>query len=123
MNQNQGKISIPGLIEKVSKMSGKINCTGISGACMAYMIARLFMELGQTIVVIVPSLKDADRIIEDLNFFLKENALIDTILLLFINRLVIKMIANTINVKKIINPIDPVLIKVVGIVLLQRDIG
>ena len=38
------------------------------------MIARLFMELGQTIVVIVPSLKDADRIIEDLNFFLKESS-------------------------------------------------
>ena len=72
MNQNQGKNLIPGLLEKASKMSDEINCTGISGSCRAYMTARLFMELEKPVVVIVPSLKDADRIMEDLSFFLKE---------------------------------------------------
>jgi transcription-repair coupling factor (superfamily II helicase) len=74
MDQNQEKISPGRLIDIISVGNGNIDCIGLSGSEQAYFVSRLYKAHRGTVVVIVPSTKDAERYLEDLKFFLgKDN--------------------------------------------------
>jgi transcription-repair coupling factor (superfamily II helicase) len=69
MHQNQEKISLGPLIDTIPDRDYCVDCIGLSGSEQAYFVSRLYMEHRSTVVVIVPSTKDAERYLEDLRFF------------------------------------------------------
>ncbi|MBU0986977.1 MAG: transcription-repair coupling factor, partial [Proteobacteria bacterium] len=73
MNQNQDKISLQALIERIPGRTSGIDCIGISGAAKAYLASRIYQALGTTLVVIVPTPKDAEMLLDDLHFFSGKN--------------------------------------------------
>jgi len=73
MNQNQVKISPGSLIDIIPGRDYRVDCTGLSGSEQAYFVSRLYMTHGASVVVIVPSTKDAERYLEDLKFFSGKN--------------------------------------------------
>jgi transcription-repair coupling factor (superfamily II helicase) len=73
MNQNQEKISIRQLIDRIPDNDCLLNCTGLSGSEQAYFVSRLCTAHKGSVVVVVPSTKDAEKHMEDLRFFLGKN--------------------------------------------------
>ncbi len=72
MNQNQEKISLQSLINRIPGRLSGIDCMGLSGSAKAYFASRLYIEHKVPISVIVPSSKDGEKFIEDLQFFLNK---------------------------------------------------
>ena len=70
MYQNQEIISVKSLIDLIAARKDSIDCTGLSGSEKSYMVSRLYMELQTPLLVIVSSPKNAENLIEDLQFFL-----------------------------------------------------
>ena len=75
MDQNQVKISPKRLIDLISDGDHTVDCMGLSGSEQAYFVTRLSRVYPGSIVVIVPSTKDAETYLEDLSFFLGKNHL------------------------------------------------
>ncbi|MGD9105439.1 MAG: transcription-repair coupling factor [Desulfobacterales bacterium] len=75
MNQNQVKISPSALIDIIPDRDYRIDCMGLSGSEQAYFVSKLTMAHKGSVVVIVPSTKDAEKYLEDLSFFLGKNNL------------------------------------------------
>ncbi|MFO7970634.1 MAG: transcription-repair coupling factor [Desulfobacterales bacterium] len=75
MDQNQVKISPERLIDLISVGDHTVDCIGLSGSEQAYFVTRLSRAYTGSIVVIVPSTKDAEKYLEDLRFFLGKNNL------------------------------------------------
>ena len=73
MDQNQEKISPERLIDIISVGDHTVDCMGLSGSEQAYFVSRLSMAHAESVVVIVPSTKDAEKYLEDLRFFLGKN--------------------------------------------------
>jgi transcription-repair coupling factor (superfamily II helicase) len=73
MDQNQEKISPERLIDIISVGDHTVDCIGLSGSERAYFVSRLTMAHTESVVVIVPSTKDAEKYLEDLRFFLAKN--------------------------------------------------
>jgi len=69
MLQNQELISFETLIEKLSERDRGIECIGFSGSDKAYLISKIYRQLGRSILIIVSSAKEGERLIEDLVFF------------------------------------------------------
>ena len=57
------------MIDTIPDRDYCVDCIGLSGSEQAYFVSRLYMEHRATVVVIVPSTKDAERYLEDLRFF------------------------------------------------------
>jgi transcription-repair coupling factor (superfamily II helicase) len=73
MDQNQEKISPGRLIDIISVGDHTVDCMGLSGSEQAYFVSRLTMAHTESVVVIVPSTKDAEKYLENLRFFLGKN--------------------------------------------------
>ena len=73
MNQNQVKISPDPLSHIIPSADYRIDCMGLSGSEQAYFVSRLTIVHKGSVVVIVPSTKDAEQYLEDLRFFLGKN--------------------------------------------------
>ncbi|OQY04853.1 MAG: transcription-repair coupling factor [Desulfobacteraceae bacterium 4572_123] len=73
MNPNQEKISIENLpetlIDKISERKQGIECTGLEESAKAYLISRIFLKHKCPIFLLTPSQKYAERVLEDLRFF------------------------------------------------------
>ena len=69
MLQNQELISCESLFEKLRERDRGIECIGFSGSEKAYLISKIYRQLGRSILVIVPSAKEGERLMEDLMFF------------------------------------------------------
>jgi transcription-repair coupling factor (superfamily II helicase) len=72
MNQNQEKSSLRDLIESVPDRPKGIDCTGLSGTAAAYLMSRLFAEQGLPMLLMVPSPKAAEAMLDNLLFFLPD---------------------------------------------------
>ncbi len=70
MTQNQEKMSVQELIERLPGRSTGIDRTGLAGASVAYLVSRLRAELGMPIFLVTSSQKAIDSLAEDLRFFL-----------------------------------------------------
>jgi transcription-repair coupling factor (superfamily II helicase) len=73
MNQNQEKISIKQLVDHIRDNDCRLDCTGLSGSEQAYFVSRLCTAHKGSLIVVVPSTKDAEKYTEDLRFFLGKN--------------------------------------------------
>ncbi len=69
MNQNQEKISLKYLFDTSPYSDTSIIFTGLSGSEKAYFTNRLHMKHRVPVVVITPSIKEAETYLEDLDFF------------------------------------------------------
>ena len=69
MLQNQELISYETLLAKLSERDRSIDCIGFSGSEKAYLISRVYLKLRSSILVIVSSAKEGERLMEDLVFF------------------------------------------------------
>ncbi|MDY6790520.1 MAG: transcription-repair coupling factor [Thermodesulfobacteriota bacterium] len=74
MNPNQEKISVETLIDKISAREQTIECTGLEESAKAYLISRAYQKQKNSIFLLTPSPKYAERLLEDLNFFLGNDA-------------------------------------------------
>ncbi|MBW2055611.1 MAG: transcription-repair coupling factor, partial [Deltaproteobacteria bacterium] len=61
------------MIDIISVGDHTVDCMGLSGSEQAYFVSRLTMVHTGSVVVIVPSTKDAEKYLEDLRFFLAKN--------------------------------------------------
>ena len=62
--------SIRELLEKITLGEGKITIAGLNGAARAFLLSLLFRHLRRTLIVIVPTEKEADSLYRDISFFL-----------------------------------------------------
>ena len=69
MIQNQELISFETLIGKLPERDRGIECIGFAGSDKAYLVSKIYRQLGTSILVIVSSAKEGERLIEDLVFF------------------------------------------------------
>ncbi len=69
MLQNRNNISISSLIDNIPGRTGKIDCAGFSGSEKAYLVARLYAQHSSPIVLVAATQKEAERLIDDLDFF------------------------------------------------------
>jgi hypothetical protein len=69
MLQNQELISYENLFEKLNTRERGIECIGFSGSEKAYLISKIYLQLKASILVIVSSAKEGERLMEDLVFF------------------------------------------------------
>jgi len=70
MHQNQEKsYSFNTLYEYIVTREKTINLTGLSGSEKAFIISRYYLESKLPVVVVVPSVKDGERFMQDLIFF------------------------------------------------------
>ncbi len=69
MLPNQELISIETLFEKLPERDRGIECIGFSGAETAYLISKIYLQLRASILVIVSSAIEGERLMEDLVFF------------------------------------------------------
>jgi len=72
MNQNQEKILNGYLSDIIFSRDYPINITGLSGSEKAYLATRLYLQHQAPVVVIAPSVKEAEMQLEDLRFFSKK---------------------------------------------------
>jgi transcription-repair coupling factor (superfamily II helicase) len=68
--QNQEKSLIRILIDHIKNRATGIECTGMSGSEKAYLVAQIYSQLSLPVLLILPSVKEAELFLEDLNFFL-----------------------------------------------------
>ena len=69
MLQNQELISYENLFEKLNTSERGIECIGFSGSEKAYLISKIYLQLRTSILVIVSSAKEGERLLDDLVFF------------------------------------------------------
>ena len=69
MLQNQELISCEILFEKLAERDRGIECSGFSGSEKAYLISKIYLKFRASILVIVSSAKEGERLMEDLAFF------------------------------------------------------
>jgi transcription-repair coupling factor (superfamily II helicase) len=72
MSQNQEKYSLRSLVAKIPDRQKSIECTGLSGSSAAFLASRIYLENRIPVFFIVPSTKDAERLLADLQYFLKQ---------------------------------------------------
>jgi len=72
MNPNQEKISLKTLLNQIPKRNQGIYCSGLEGSDKAYFISRICQKHKVPIFLLVPSPKHGEKILEDLQFFLKK---------------------------------------------------
>ena len=80
MSLNQVINSLNTLIDQIALQSRLIECAGLNGSDQALLISRIYHQRRLPILVVVPTIKEAQRFLEDLRFF---NHGADTSLLLF----------------------------------------
>jgi transcription-repair coupling factor (superfamily II helicase) len=78
--QNQEKKMISSFVDQYFKASNGIEYTGVSGSERAYLVAKLYKQLGESVIVILPTSGDAEKFLEDLQFFIQMD---ETNLLMF----------------------------------------
>jgi len=71
-NRNQEKSSLQDLVDRLPDRANGMDCTGLSGTSAAYLVSRLFTEQGLSILLMVPSPKAAEAMLENLQFFLPD---------------------------------------------------
>jgi len=69
MLQNQELISCETLFGMLPERDRGIECIGFSGSEKAYLISKIYLQLRTSILVIVSSSKEGERLLEDLVFF------------------------------------------------------
>ena len=69
MSQNQELISFETFFKKLQARARGIECIGFSGSEKAYLISKIHRQLSASILVIAPSTKEGERLMEDLVFF------------------------------------------------------
>ncbi len=62
--------SVRELLEKITLGEGRITVGGLEGAARAFLLSLLFRHLRRTLVVIVPTEKEAEACFRDITFFL-----------------------------------------------------
>jgi transcription-repair coupling factor (superfamily II helicase) len=65
--------AIEDIAEAIRAVSGRIDCTGVSGGERAYMLFRLYQELNQPLLVVCPTVKEADLLAADIRLFSGRN--------------------------------------------------
>lgn len=70
MEQNQEIINSESLIGRLSARERAIECVGVSGAEISYLVSRVMRQLHRPTLIITPSEKDGKRILADLQFFI-----------------------------------------------------
>ena len=73
--QNQEIISYNDLIEQLTERERSIECLGFSGSEKAYLIAKIFLQRRVPLLVVASSTKQAEQLIEDLEFFAGDSEL------------------------------------------------
>ncbi len=68
--QNQEKSFVRMLTDPIKDRATGIEYTGMSGSEKAYLVARLYNQLRLPVLVILPSMKEAELFLADVNFFL-----------------------------------------------------
>ncbi|MGD2273017.1 MAG: transcription-repair coupling factor, partial [Desulfobacterales bacterium] len=74
MNQKQEKITLTSLLSQISNRPQAAECYGLSGLSAAYLIARINQEKRWPVLVMMPSPKEAESLLADLQYFLKRAA-------------------------------------------------
>ena len=69
MAQNQAINSLGSLIHQIPHRNGSIECYGTSGSEKAYFIWKIYQELRIPLLVLAPTAKAAQSVLEDLQFF------------------------------------------------------
>jgi transcription-repair coupling factor (superfamily II helicase) len=69
MQQNQELISYETLFGKLGEKERGIECLGFSGSEKAYLISKIYHQIRSSILIIVSSAKEGERLMEDLAFF------------------------------------------------------
>lgn len=62
--------SIESLAESLPSGSGRIRISGLKGSSRAYLISKLYKKTKRNLIIITPSSRGAERLYDDLNFFL-----------------------------------------------------
>ncbi|KPJ76896.1 MAG: transcriptional regulator [Deltaproteobacteria bacterium SG8_13] len=73
MNQNQAKTIFESLSDRLAQAEGAIDCTGLSGAAAAYLIAGIQRITKAPLLVVVPSSRTGASLRDDLRFFMPES--------------------------------------------------
>jgi transcription-repair coupling factor (superfamily II helicase) len=66
--------SIKTLLKQI-KSKNNISCTGLSGTTLAMLITRIYKVKQQSIVIVVPTERQADNLMDDIAFFLGNSAI------------------------------------------------
>ncbi|UCH23755.1 MAG: transcription-repair coupling factor [Deltaproteobacteria bacterium] len=74
MLQNQEKISLQTLVKQIPERQKPIECVGLTGASIAYLVSRIYQKDRLPLFIILPSAKEAERFLGDLQYFLKPSA-------------------------------------------------
>jgi len=69
MVQMQEEMHIADLISRARSKDSGIDCYGPEGSSVAYLVSRLWGAIRQPVLVVVPSLSDAEAMLTDLGFF------------------------------------------------------
>ena len=69
MSLNQAINPLNTLIDQIALQSRTVEFAGVSGSEQALLISRIYHQLHFPILVVVPSIKEAQRFLEDLRFF------------------------------------------------------
>ena len=70
MLRNQELISYDNLFEKLHERDCGIECVGFSGSAKAYLLSKIYLRLKASMLVVVSSAKEGERLMEDLMFFI-----------------------------------------------------
>ena len=74
MSQNQENYSLRSLVAKIADRQEPIECNGLSGSSVAFLASRIYLEIQTPVFFIVSSPKDAERLLADLQYFLRQVA-------------------------------------------------
>jgi len=70
MTGNQEKTSLSALFAKAAVQTGAIACSGLSGSAPAWLVARLHTQVRRPLCVVTATLKEAERMAGEVDFFL-----------------------------------------------------
>ena len=73
--QNQGKNSLSRVLENLGNYKSGANISGLSGTQCAYFLCRLYHDRNLPLLVLAPSVKEAERMFNDIEFFSKHQAI------------------------------------------------
>lgn len=69
MDQNQEKSWMPSLADLAVEKPSRLTLTGLSGSERAYAVDRIYRQRPTAMLVVLPSVRDAETFLEDLLFF------------------------------------------------------
>ncbi|MGD9226835.1 MAG: transcription-repair coupling factor, partial [Desulfobacterales bacterium] len=69
MSLNQAINSLNTLADQIARQSRTVACAGLNGSDQALLISRIYHQRHLPILVVVPTIKEAQRFLEDLRFF------------------------------------------------------